>query len=42
MKFTLLVLFLAVIQVQAAENTDWPTYANDSGSSKYAELSQVN
>ena len=42
MKFTLLVLFLAVIEVQAAENTDWPTYANDPGSSKYTELSQVN
>ena len=42
MKITLLVIFLAVVKVHATENTDWPTYANDPGSSKYTSLSQVN
>ena len=42
MKLILLIIFLAVLPIHAAENTNWPTYANDPGSTKYADLSQIN
>lgn len=39
-----LVFFLGCLFTNAvhATNTDWPTYANDAGSSKYAHLDQIN
>ena len=42
MRFTLLlVAFISSLTI-AAENTDWPNYANDPGSSKFAALDHIN
>ena len=41
MRFTLLlVAFISSLTI-AAENTDWPNYANDPGSSKFAALDHI-
>ena len=42
MRFTLLlVAFISSLTI-AGENTDWPNYANDPGSSKFAALDHIN
>ena len=42
MRFTLLLVAFIISLTIAAENTDWPNYANDPGSSKFAALDQIN
>ncbi|MEE2823922.1 MAG: pyrroloquinoline quinone-dependent dehydrogenase [Pseudomonadota bacterium] len=43
MNCRLVILFSSLLAATAnAGNTDWPTYGNDAGSSKYAALEQIN
>ncbi|MEC8349743.1 MAG: pyrroloquinoline quinone-dependent dehydrogenase, partial [Pseudomonadota bacterium] len=43
MNCCLVILFSSLLAATAnAGNTDWPTYGNDAGSSKYAALEQIN
>ena len=42
MKFTLLLAAFIIPLVSATGNTNWPDYANDPGSSKFANLDQIN
>ena len=42
MRFTLLLVAFITPLVNATENTDWPNYASDPGSSKFAALDQIN
>src|SRR5262245_37945531 len=35
-------LFLSSVQGQKKEPTDWPTFGNDPGGQRYAQLTQIN
>ena len=41
MRFALLLVALITPLVSTAENTDWPNYANDAGSSTFVSLDQI-
>ena len=42
MRFTLLLVAFITPLVSTTQNTDWPNYANDLGSSKFAALDHIN
>ena len=41
-KFIFIIIFALVFPAHATKNTNWPTYANDAGSSKYTPITKIN
>ena len=42
MKFIFIIIFGLVFPAHATKDTNWPTYANDAGSSKYTPITKIN
>ena len=41
MKFIFIIIFGLVFPAHATKDTNWPTYANDAGSSKYTPITKI-